>query len=101
MDPFPAGPAGTTGFGRNSAAKNPGGRRSKPGRRPAKEEYPRRFFRQQRGVLPATAPLSIKTYWRSKRGGALTELKGDPSCKATNTMPISYNTTYNTRYNKL
>jgi hypothetical protein len=69
MDPFPAGPAGTAETETRPTAKNPGGRRSKPGRRPAKEDNQRRFFRQQRGVLPATTPLSIKTYWRRLKLG--------------------------------
>ena len=64
MDPFPAGPAGTAEPETRPTAKSPGGRRSEPGRSPAREDEPRRFFRQQRGVLPATTPLSIKTYWR-------------------------------------
>ena len=56
---FPAVAAGNV-----QRAKKPGGRGSEPGRTPARENIPWRFFRQQRGVLPATAPLSIKISWR-------------------------------------
>ena len=64
MDPFPAGPAGTTGLATKLAAKNPGGRRSEPGRRPDMGGQPWCFFWQQRGAYPATPPLSIKISWR-------------------------------------
>ena len=64
MDHFPAVPAGT-----RRAAKSSRGRRSEPGRRPAKGGKPWCFFWQQRGARPATTPFSIKISWRRPLAG--------------------------------
>ena len=68
------GPLPRSASGNAKAAKRPGGRRLKPRWIPAGEEHPRRVFRQQRGVLLATTPLSMKIWWQRPDMGRI--LKG-------------------------